>query len=134
MSLTRKPGKPAASADVNPRKAHNAERENQEQLVSRRSSTAGKTLDQRAKLEHWREQKQLQERNKSAGKVMSTSSRRGKENSILVSTVSRSPVFSRVATVSNLGDFVCFLTSVEHSFRHGTQSSHLSAGSVLPAE
>ena len=85
MSLTRKPGKAAASSDVNPRKGTASLKE--EQVVSRRPPA-----DRRAELQQWR-QKKLEERNNSAGKVMPTSSRRRKENNI---KVSRSPVFSMV--------------------------------------
>ena len=86
MSLTRKPGKAAASSDVNPRKGGTASLK-EEQVVSRRP-----TQDRREKLQQWRQNK-LEERNKSAGKVMPTSSRPGKENNI---KVSRSPVFFMV--------------------------------------
>ncbi|CAN0270799.1 unnamed protein product, partial [Ascophyllum nodosum] len=84
MSLTRKPGKAAASSDVNPRKGGTASLK-EEQVVSRRP-----TQDRREKLQQWRQNK-LEERNKSAGKVMPTSSRPGKENNIKKVQRARAP-------------------------------------------
>ena len=43
-------------------------------------------------------------------------------------------MYSRMSTVSKVSDFVCVLTSVEHSCRHGTLSSRLRAGRILLAE
>lgn len=90
MSWTTKAVNATASVDATPHPAYDEDLEQEGNVVLRRPPFTKKALDQRAKLQLWVEQKELEKQKNSLGKKhMSTSSRRGKENSRFVTTVSR---------------------------------------------
>lgn len=90
MSWSTQAANATASVDATPLPVYDADLEQEGKVVSRRPHHTQKALDQRAKLQLWIERKELEKQKSSLGrKHMLTSSRRGKENSRFVTTVSR---------------------------------------------